>query len=223
VRLPATLRTLHALPPFPKVINFLDFVDGYIARFKTTKILPDSETAEVFDLYGKVADVYPRHDSELVSSHNDLKPENILFDGDRVWLVDWEAAFMNDLYFDLAVVANFIVTNDAEEEDYLRRYFGQPADAYIRARFYLMRQVVHMSYSMVFLLLGSSGQPIERDAEVPDFRNFHDAIWAGDVSLAANESRVLYGRVHLKQILRNMQTERFRDAVRIVSGRHVSA
>jgi hypothetical protein len=55
-----------------------------------------------------------------------LKPENILFDGSRVWLVDWEAAFLNDRYFDLAMVANFVVTNDAEENAFLQTYFGEP-------------------------------------------------------------------------------------------------
>jgi thiamine kinase-like enzyme len=218
-RIPATLRALHALPPFPQGPNFLDFLDKCIGRFRGAKILPERETAELFDHYARVAKVYRRYDSELVPSHNDLKPENVLFDGDRVWLVDWEAAFMSDEYFDLAVVANFIVTNDAEEEDYLRRYFGEPAGEYRGARFYLMRQVVHMSYAMVFLLLGSSGKAIEPNAEAPEFRAFHDAIWAGEVSLASNERRLQYGRVHLNQITENMQTERFQDALRIVSDR----
>jgi thiamine kinase-like enzyme len=37
----------------------------------------------------------------MVSCHSDPKPENILFDGQRVWLVDWHAAIVNDRYFDL--------------------------------------------------------------------------------------------------------------------------
>jgi serine/threonine protein kinase len=102
-------------------------VDGFVRKFQAAKILPESETEELFQGYARVASVYPRHDSDMVSSHNDLKPENILFDGDRVWLVDWEAAFLNDRYHDLAVVANFVVTNDAEEEAYLRTYFGEAA------------------------------------------------------------------------------------------------
>jgi hypothetical protein len=61
----------------------------------------------------------------MVSSHNDFfKPDNILFDGHRLWLVDWEAAFLNDRYADLAVVASLVVTNDAEERVYLQEYFG---------------------------------------------------------------------------------------------------
>ena len=46
----------------------------------------------------------------MAPGHNDpFKPDNMLFEGNRLWLVDWEAAFQNDRYADLAVVANMIV------------------------------------------------------------------------------------------------------------------
>jgi len=170
-----------------------------------------------------VAKVYPRNEAELVSSHNDLKPENVLFDGERVWLVDWEASFLNDRYADLSVVANFMVTREAEEEAYLRSYFGKAAGDYRLARFYLMRQVLHMFYAMVFVLIGSSGKPIEANAKAPEFRGFHDAIWAGGVSLASPERKLEYGRVHRNQALQNMRTIRVQDALRIVSDRMASA
>jgi thiamine kinase-like enzyme len=66
----------------------------------------------------------------MVPSHNDLfKPANILFDGLRVWLVGWEAAFRKDRYADLAVVANLVVASEAEERVYLQEYLGEPPDA----------------------------------------------------------------------------------------------
>jgi aminoglycoside phosphotransferase (APT) family kinase protein len=223
VRLPATLQALHALPPFPGAVNYLDAVDGFVRRFQAAKILPESETGELFQGYARVASVYPRHDSDMVSSHNDLKPENILFDGDRVWLVDWEAAFLNDRYADLAVVANFVVTNDAEEEAYLRTYFGEAAGEYRRARFYLMRQVTHMAYAMVFMRLGSGGKAIETHAKAPGFRDFHNRIWAGEISLVTDEAKLRYARVHMNQILQNMRAVRFQDALRTVSDRRANS
>ena len=221
--IPAALQKLHALPPFPRAVNYLDAVDGFVRKFQAAKTLPESETKELFEGYARVASIYPRNDSEMVSSHNDLKPENILFDGDRVWLVDWEATFLNDRYFDLAVVANFVVTNDAEEEAYLRTYFGEAPGEYKRARFYLMRQIAHMSYAMVFMLISSRGKAIELDTTAPDFRDFHNRIWAGEVSLATDEAKLQYARVHINQILENMRSERFENALRIVSGQHASA
>jgi len=225
VRLAATLRTLHALPrfPLPRTGNYLDAMDSFVQRFRAAKILPESETEELFQLYGRLLRVYPRDDADMVSSHNDLKPENMLFDGERVWLVDWEAAFLNDRYHDLAVVANFVVTNQAQEEQLLQAYFGEPAGEYRLARFYLMRQLLHHFYTVVFLLIGSSGQPIERKPEAPAFREFHEDIWAGRLDLASNEMKLQYGIVHMNQALRNMHGARLRDALQIVAGRHAAA
>lgn len=220
-RLPVTLQALHALPAFSKPKNTIG-LDGFIRRFQDSKILPESETAELFERYAPVASVYPR-DTEMVSCHNDLKPENILFDGGRLWLVDWEAAFLNDRYHDLAMVANLVVTNDVEEEAYLRTYFGEAAGAYRLARFYLMRQTLHMFYAIVFMLFGAAGKPIDNNPESPHFRDLHDRIWAGEFSLASSEAKLQYARVHMSQGLQNMRTARFQDALRIVSAGHAGA
>jgi thiamine kinase-like enzyme len=216
------LRHLHSLPPFPKLRNYLDTVDSLIRKFQDAKILPESMTEELFKLYAHVTSVYPRHDQDLVSCHNDLKPENILFDGERAWLVDWEAAFLNDRYADLAVVANFVVMNDNDEVDFLRRYFRKEVNKYRLARFFLMRQVVHMFYFTVFMLLAAKGNTIDLNLKKPDFRDFHDRIWAGEISLITNEAKLQYALVHMEQMLLNMRTKRFEDALRIISNYHMT-
>ena len=59
VRMPATLRTLHALPPFPRVPNHINTscmflinkgpaLDGFIQRFQAANILPKGESEELF-------------------------------------------------------------------------------------------------------------------------------------------------------------------------------
>lgn len=219
------LRSLHSLPPFPKGMmgrNYIDTVDSFIKKFQNAKILPESMTDKLFQLYAKIADIYSCDDQELVSCHNDLKPENILFDGVRPWLVDWEAAFLNDRYTDLAIVANFVVMDDKDEADYLRRYFGEEAGEYRQARFFLMRQVLHTFYFTVFMLLGSEGKPIDISVKKPDFRDFHNRIWEGEISLADNEAKLQYAWVHMEQLLRNMRTKRFEDALGIVSNYHMN-
>ena len=122
VRLPALLRTLHALPPFHRApfnttCTFLlhkgPALDGFLQKVQAANILPRAESEVFHGRYAELAAVYPYDDVEMVSSHNDLfKPDNILFDGQRVLLVDWEAAFLNDRYADLAVLANHVATND---------------------------------------------------------------------------------------------------------------
>jgi thiamine kinase-like enzyme len=221
-RIPAMLRTLHALPPFPKAFNYVTAHNGFIWKFRKANLLPPAEVEEIYPRYEEVCAVYPRLDSDMVSSHGDLKPENFLFDGQRVWLVGWKAAFLNDRYFDLAVVANFAVTNDADERAYLQRYFGQPPDEYQLARFFLMRQVMHMLSATVFLLLGSAGRPVDQGDPLPSFRDFHRRIWAGEVDLADNQMKTVYGRVHWQQLLQNVRCARFDEALRIVARQHAS-
>ena len=115
VLLPATLQRLHRLPPYPTAFNYVTAHKGFIWKFRAAGLLPDDEIAEVFRRYDQLCAVYPRVDADLVSCHMDLKPENILFDGRRTWLIDWMAASVNDRYFDLAIVANFVITSDADE------------------------------------------------------------------------------------------------------------
>jgi len=232
VRVPAALRSLHGLPPFPEVPGHINTscmflmnkgtaVDGFLEKFRAAKIFPGGECDEQFARYAQVAAVYPHHDRDMVSSHNDLfKPDNMLFDGRRVWLVDWEAAFRNDRYADLAVVANMLVTNDAEERAYLQEYFGGAPDEYQLARFFLMQQIAHIFYAMAFLFVGWAGKPIDWSETVPEFGDFQRRFWAGEVTLDDNQMKIVYGRVHWERLLHNVRQARFNEALRIVSARH---
>jgi hypothetical protein len=77
-----------------------------------------------------------------------------------------------------------------------------------------------MFYAMVFLLLGSSGKPIDWSETVPEFRDTHRRIWAGEVNLADNQMKIAYGRVHLERLLQNVRQARFNEALSIVADRH---
>jgi len=59
-----------------------------------------------------------------VPCHNDLLPANVLFGDGRVWLLDFEYAGMNDVFFDLANLSVNSAFNTAIDEQLLRLYFG---------------------------------------------------------------------------------------------------
>ena len=232
-RIPAALRTLHALPPFPVapfnttctfLLNQGPALDGFLQKFRAANILPQHDLEELLDQYARVAAAYSSLDPDLAASHNDLfKPDNILFDGSRLWLVDWEAAFQNDRYADLAVVANMLVANEAEEQIYLQEYFGALPVSYQAARFYLMKQLAHMFYAIAFLSLGSAGEPIDWSEPVPAYSDFQRRFWAREVDLADNRSKTVYGRVHWEQFKHNLRQPRFDEALRVVANRRTAS
>jgi thiamine kinase-like enzyme len=229
VRMPTVLRTLHALPPFPGRVHHLNTscmflmnkgpaLGGFIQRFQASNILPPSESERLFNWHAQLLAVYPQNDSDMVSSHNDLfKPDNILFDGHRVWLVDWEAAFLNDRYADLAVLANLVTTNDAEERTYLQAYFGEPPTEYQVARFFVMQQVVHIFYTLAFLFMSSASEPVNLSIDAPDFRDFQRRLWTGEINLESKHMKIAYAKAHWSQLLKDRQQSRFQEALKIMS------
>jgi len=218
--LPVTLNRLHALPKFPPRVNWLEFVENCVKNVQASEVLPEHMTKELFERYEMVTNVYPRDKQDWVSCHNDLKPENIIYDGSRPWLVDWEAAFLNDRFVDLNIIANFVVRSDEEEAAYLKSYFGVVADESQRAHFFLMQQILHMSYfSFMLIILSRENHPIPPEMPDLDFRTFHDRMWSGEIDLAKNEARLDYAWVHMKQLLQNLRSKRLDESVRILRGR----
>jgi len=229
VRIPALLRDLHALPPFPAGVPHLDTtcmflmhkgpaVDGFLSKLQEANIFSAADAEQFSTWHAQLSEIYARLGPDLVSSHNDLfKPDNILFDGNRVWLVDWEAAFLNDRYADLAVAANLIVTNDAEERLFLQHYFGQPPDPYQLARFFFTQQIAHLFYAAVFLWQGSSHEP--RD-QPPAFTDFYQRLWSGEINLSDKSTKRVFGQIHWERLQHNMRQPRWNQAVKILSERH---
>ena len=73
-----------------------------------------------------------------VPCHNDMLNANFLRDGERIWLLDWEYAGMNERFFDLG---NLAVNNELDgpgEQALLEAYFGA-ATTRRRARLALMK------------------------------------------------------------------------------------
>ncbi len=96
---------LQATTPFPPVTE--DFGSLVVAMLN---LVCDGGLFAVEVLDGHIAGLdhvrseYPW--TAEVSAHNDINPRNVLFDGERLWLVDWELAFGNDPLADAANIAN---------------------------------------------------------------------------------------------------------------------
>lgn len=223
--LPHLLRNMHALPKFPFRLNYFETMERFLPQFAAANLLPIHETKALFEFYERIVSVYPRHDQEnWVASHNDSKPDNIIFDGQRPWFVDWESAFLNDRYFDLAIVGNFVTTNEAEEISFLEAYFEKAINDYQYARFFLMQEVLHLYYFIFLMVFDQGEKPIEvSKIKQHDFRKFHNEMWNGEISLADTDAKREYALLHLEQFRVKAGSGRFEDALRVVSRRQKSS
>jgi aminoglycoside phosphotransferase (APT) family kinase protein len=233
-----TLRTLHALPPFPPPARgeYLATMDGFVQRFKAANLLPESLAAEIFAGYDAIFAAYRALPNDQVSCHNDVKPQNALFDGNRVWLVDWEAAFLNDRYVDLAIAANFFVPDEApsqissqapsqvpsqvSEQSYLAAYFGEPAGPHRTARFYLMRQLLQMFYpALMCVMISAIGDTVPQLSldDAPDFADFHRRLISGEIPLTTPAERLEYSRAHLARFYQNLHSPRLAESLALLA------
>ncbi len=84
------------------------------------KTLFETKSKEVQDAFA-ILEHFP---SEYVLCHNDLNPRNVLFT-EKIQLIDWEDAAINDRYFDLASVCVEFNLDKENEAYFLRYYFTE--------------------------------------------------------------------------------------------------
>ena len=197
------LRRLHALPPFHASVDQFAVIERFVAQFDAFGV------GDLFDRYAEVAAVYPR-DHDHVSSHHDLKPENLAFDGARLLLLDWEAAFLDDRNFDLVIPANFFVRDDAALERYLTLYYGGPPTPGQRARFELIRITEHVFYAVFLAALARRGGAVDDGSAAEDFHAFHDYLLGGAI-VREPVQQLRYAKAHAAEGLRRVHSPRFRE------------
>jgi hypothetical protein len=211
--LAGTIKAIHAVPCYAGGKDLQGTIDEMIDRFRQTNMLSGQILDECFGYYEMIRGKYPWNDTDKVFSHNDLNPGNILCDGERIWIVDWDVAFLNDRYIDLANAANFFVHTKEQERAFLDVYFDHLADDYKTARFYIMRQVCRIIYAMLMFGLAAQGKPADyrhnQDMEGVSLKEFGALMGAGKLSLAAYEGQLMYGKALLNEAVHQMRLPLF--------------
>jgi aminoglycoside phosphotransferase len=138
----------------------------------------------------------------LVLSHNDVNPSNIAFDGERVILLDWDAAGPNDAYYDLASAALFFRFDDATCAKLIAAHDGSLANGTLPERFrYLRRLVATLCGTMMTHLArqaghpGTSGESLE---SAPSLLDIYGQLRAGAIDLSTGDGRWQFGLALVK-------------------------
>jgi thiamine kinase-like enzyme len=137
----AALRAVHGGPPLGRAFPTFTLAEEYAATARERGGTPPADDhALALELSARIgAALAGRPGHEPVPCHNDLLTANFIDDGERITIVDWEYAGMNDRYFDLG---NLAVNNGLGEDDeaaLLEAYLGAPPTAAQAAALRLMR------------------------------------------------------------------------------------
>ncbi|MEZ5557985.1 MAG: phosphotransferase [Pseudomonadales bacterium] len=212
--------TLQRTDAFPQLADYLDIVGGMLNMVRGSPLFAPGLLEPHAAGFERLRAAYPWDPAAHVSSHNDPNPRNIMYDGERLWLVDWETAFRNDRYADIAIVANEFATEPALEDALLTAWLGHAPDEIARARLTLMRQLTHLYYAGL-ILTQFAAVPRERpdDLSAPSLEAFLQAIRSGEIKPSASEGLYTMGKITLADYLQRLESPALLDALRVLEAK----
>lgn len=213
----AKVKAIHLIPLGIDGPPLFETVDSLIGQFKQTKMLSAPIFDECFANYAILKSCVQLTLADKVFSHNDLNPNNILCDGKRIWIIDWDAAHLNDRYIDLSNLANFFVHTEEQEQLFLSAYFDGDVDEHKKARFFTMRQVCRIVYAMLMFQLAAQQKPAnyEHDQKMEgiDLQLFFALMGKGEISLANYDGQLMYGKALLNAATHEMRSARWASSL----------
>lgn len=213
-QMPKLLRKLHNGEKIsPAFYATFSYMNDFIA--KATEICPSKE---IIDYYKSIQDIMSilGHHQEIASCHNDLNSENILYDGKKIYLIDFEAAGLEDPYFDLATVCQQNCLDPNEELAFLESYLERkPSDLEV-AKLVLMKQVSYCYHALHFFQHAYDAGMMAFHDDVPTFKQWYQGRKEGKYSYDTTYDWMLYAMVVLNQSLEDMSKPVFVDAKRLL-------
>ena len=147
----ALVARLQTAASFPSIGNYPDAIVKMLDDVRGSQLLVSDQWNRCAEGLERIRVALPWDTSSLVPCHNDPNPRNILFDGERLWLVDWELAFQNDRLVDLAILTTDIAEGPELEDAVLTAALGSKLTPELRARLLLIRQLTRLFYGCVVL------------------------------------------------------------------------
>ncbi len=120
----ALIKTFHESGPLKGAFPIHRVVEWHARDAASYGVMPPKAYERLHQQSRHIEAAFAASPFALVPCHNDLLPGNMLFDDERVWLLDYEYAGMNDVFFDLANLSvNCGLTPQADNQ-LLTLYFG---------------------------------------------------------------------------------------------------
>jgi hypothetical protein len=207
------LARLQHGPAFPSLLTYPDLIGRLLGSMTTSGRLAAGLLDRHGEAFGLIRDAYPWADDSRVASHNDPNPRNILFDGERLWLIDWETAFLNDPMVDVAIVTLELASTPELEGVLLRSWLGHEPDEDVRARLALMKPLVRLYYGLMLLTLSPASATPDVDLSAPSVEAFGADVASGRITIGSPEMPRVLGKMMLAGFLAEAGTSTTAEAV----------
>jgi thiamine kinase-like enzyme len=120
----ALLRAFHGSGPLGGLFPIHRVVEWHARDASSHGAMPPAAYERLHQQSRHIEAAFAAHPTLPVPCHNDLLPGNVLFAKDRVWLLDYEYAGMNDVFFDLANLSVNCGLTREDDERLLELCFG---------------------------------------------------------------------------------------------------
>ena len=138
------LKRLQAAPVFPRFVEYPDIVGRLFSHVRRTGLFAAGLLDVHVEHLERIRQSYNSGLERLVSSHNDFHPGNLLFDGQRLWLVDWESAYRNDPMVDLATLMDSFAFSPEIEGIMVKTWLGRAPDEAFYMRLATVRALTRL-------------------------------------------------------------------------------
>lgn len=194
---------VQATPIFPYYVNYADIVARLFAHVRRTGLFAAGLLDTHVERLELIRETYNAGLTRLVSSHNDPTPGNILFDGERLWLIDWESACRNDPLVDAAIVLDHFARSQELEDVLLKAWFGRAPDEGLRARLAPVRALTRLYYAGVMLSASAAASWVTDDTDLsaPTAQQFRLAIDEGRLTRGTAGTMHILGKMFLASFL----------------------
>jgi aminoglycoside phosphotransferase (APT) family kinase protein len=209
------LSRVQATPCFPFFVNYPDIVARLFAHVRRTGLFAEGVLDPHVARLEQLREAYDAGLAGLVSSHNDPVPSNILFDGERLWLIDWESAYRNDPLVDVAIVLDNLARSPELAAILLEAWLGRTPDEALRTRLAVIRALTRLYYAGVVLSASAAASWIADDTDLsaPTPAELQQAVRAGRLKPGAPQTKHVLGKMLLASFVSGVATPGFDAAV----------
>jgi len=212
----ALIAKVQATPPFPIFGSYPEVIRSVLGALRKSSFFAAGQLDPHAEGLARIFNALSWDTSALVSCHNDPNPRNILFDGERLWLIDWELAFRNDPLVDLAILTTELLEAPELEDVLLEAAFGRMPSGRLRARLGVIRLLTRLYYGCVVLdsLAGTlrSAPDIGRAASSP--AAFRAAVAEGRLASGSPEVAYAFGQMSLAAFIDGLATPGFGEMLK---------